>query len=114
MTDIAGSTRLWEEQRDAMDPGWQHTGNRGAVANQLESMAFTTIARGGGPKAARLLGAAEALREASGDPMTVDERAEYDVEVERLRGLLDSAGFDDWVVGRSMAAADAVALAVSA
>ena len=94
--------------------GWQRTGNRGAVANQLESMAFTTIARGGGPKAARLLGAAEALREASGDPMTLDERAEYDAEVERLRGMLGAPELDQaWAEGRHLSAADAVALAVS-
>ena len=54
--------------------GWQRTGNRGAVANQLESLAFTAIAKGSGTRAAELFGAAEALREASGDPMTVDER----------------------------------------
>jgi hypothetical protein len=94
--------------------GWQRTGNRGAVANQLESMAFTAIARGGGPRAAGLLGAAEALREASGDPMTVDERGEYDAEVDRLRQLLDPSALDRaWAAGRSMSAADAVALAVS-
>jgi predicted ATPase/class 3 adenylate cyclase len=94
--------------------GWQRTGNRGAVANQLESLAFTAIARGGGTKAAQLLGAAEALRETSGDPMTVDERGEYEAEVDRLRRLLDAAALGDaWAEGRSLTAVDAVALAVS-
>jgi hypothetical protein len=94
--------------------GWQRTGNRGAVANQLESLAFTAIARGAGTKAAQLFGAAEALREGSGDPMTVDERREYEAEVDRLRGLLDAAALGDaWAEGRSLTAVEAVALAVS-
>ena len=94
--------------------GWQRTGNRGAVANQLESLAFTAIAMGDGTRAAQLLGAAETLREASGDPMTVDERAEYDAEVERLRGLFDAAALGAaWADGRGLTETDAVALAVS-
>ena len=95
--------------------GWQRSGNRGAVANQLESMAFTAIARGRGTRAAQLLGAAEALREASGDPMTADERDEYDAEIERLRGLLDPEALRAaWAEGRTMSSAAAVALALSA
>ena len=94
--------------------GWQRSGNRGAVANQLESLAFIAIARDAGTRAAHLLGAAEILREVSGDPMTVDERAEYDADVERLRALLDAAALRDaWAEGRGLTAADAVALAVS-
>ncbi len=94
--------------------GWQRTGNRGAVANQLESLAFTAVAKGDATRAARLLGAAEALREASGDPMTALERVEYEAEVDRLRGTVDAAPLDDaWAEGRGLTAADAVALAVS-
>ncbi len=94
--------------------GWQRSGNRGAVANQLESLAFTAIVRGAGTRAARLFGAAEALREASGDPMTVDERGEYDAFVDRLRELLDGPALSDaWAHGRSLTALDAVAMAVS-
>jgi len=94
--------------------GWQRTGNRGAVANQLESMAFTAVARGAARRAAQLFGAAEALREASGDPMTVDERAEYDTEIARLRALLDAASIDAaWAEGRNLPAAEAVKLAIS-
>ena len=94
--------------------GWQRTGNRGAVANQLESLAFTAIAMGNGTRAAQLFGAAETLREASGDPMTVDERGEYDAEVDRLRGLIDAATLDAaWAAGRGLTDTDAVELAVS-
>jgi hypothetical protein len=94
--------------------GWQRTGNRGAVANQLESLAFTALAKGEGARAARLLGAAEALREQAGGDMTARERVEYEAEVGRLRGLLDPEALrDDWVEGRRMTAEAAMALAVS-
>jgi len=43
--------------------GWQRSGNRGAVANQLEAFAFLALTRKQGVRAARLFGAAEALRE---------------------------------------------------
>ena len=46
--------------------------------------------------------------------MTVDERVEYDAEVDRLRGLIDAATLDAaWAAGRGLTAADAVELAVS-
>ena len=95
--------------------GWQRSGNRGAVANQLESFGFTAITKGDGGRAARLLGAAEALREQSGDAMSPRERVEYEAEVGLLRGLLAPAIFDvAWVEGRTMTADAAVALAVAA
>jgi predicted ATPase/class 3 adenylate cyclase len=110
----AGATDEAETEYRQTIVGWQHIGNRGAVANQLESLAFTAIVRGAGTRAARLFGAAEALREASGDPMTVDERGEYDAFVDRLRTLLDAAALGDaWADGRSLTAPDAVALAVA-
>ena len=45
---------------------WQHMGHRGAIAQQLESLAFIAIDLDQGERAARLLGAAESLRELSG------------------------------------------------
>ena len=94
--------------------GWQRSGNRGAVANQLESFGFTAIARGDGARAARLLGAAEALRERVGEAMSPRERVEYDAELGRGRALVDAATFDAaWSEGRALSADAAVALAVS-
>jgi predicted ATPase/class 3 adenylate cyclase len=93
---------------------WQRTGNRGAVANQLESLAFTALAKGDGSRAARLFGAAEALREASGDAMTARERADYAAEVDRLRERLDAGAFaDGWAAGRRLTTDEAVAFAVT-
>ncbi len=94
--------------------GWQRSGNRGAVANQLESMAFIALARGEAERSVRLLGAADALREASGSPMMAQERAEYEDEVQRLRTALAGTAFDEgWAVGRAMSVEAAVALALS-
>ena len=92
--------------------GWQHSGNRGAIANQLEAIAFLAVARGSGERAARLLGAAEALREVAGSPMTAQERQEYDGELLRLRAQLEAAALDEhWAEGRAMSSEEAVALA---
>ncbi len=94
--------------------GWQRSGNRGAVANQLESFAFMAIATGDGGRAARFLGAAEALRERAGNAMSPRERAEYDLEIARLRDLLTAPALDAaWAEGRAMPADAAVALAIS-
>ena len=94
--------------------GWQRSGNRGAVANQLESMAFIALARGETERSVRLLGAADALREASGSPMMAQERVEYEDEVLRLRTALAGTAFDEgWSEGRAMSVEAAVALALS-
>jgi hypothetical protein len=94
--------------------GWQRSGNRGAVANQIESFAFLAITKGNGSRATRLLGAAEALRERAGNAMSPRERGEYEAEVARLRALLDPGAFDlAWAEGRQLTADAAVALAVS-
>jgi predicted ATPase/class 3 adenylate cyclase len=93
---------------------WQRGGNRGAIAHQLESFAALAMAREHGIRAARLFGAAEALREAAGAPMTDPEHREYEEQLRRLRGSLDPAALADaWAGGRLMTADEAVALALS-
>ena len=92
--------------------GWQHSGNRGAMANQLEAIAFLALARGNGVRGARLLGAAEALREVAGAPMTAQERLEYDGELLRLRAQLEEAALGEhWAEGCAMSSDEAVAVA---
>ena len=94
--------------------GWQRSGNRGAVANQLESFAFLALARGQDVRAARLFGAAEALREVAGAEMTSMERIEYDAEISRLRVMMDESAFGSaWAAGRLLTADEAVALALT-
>jgi predicted ATPase len=91
---------------------WLDGGNRGAIANQLESFAFLRLARGEAERAARLLGAAEAIRDVASAPMTDFEREEYDARVGELRAALGEAALATaWAVGRAMSVNDAVALA---
>lgn len=94
--------------------GWVYLGHRGAVANQLENMAFVAVERGQADRAARLLGAATAIREAAGASMAFDEVPELERFVERLRAVLPDRDFDAaWAAGRALSQADAVALAIS-
>ncbi len=95
--------------------GWQHAGNRGAIANQLESVAFLTLAKDDHLRAAQLLAAAEAIREVADAPMLLFERAEYDAAVATLRDRLDGSIFDAaWAKGRRLSSDEAVALAFAA
>ncbi len=43
--------------------GWIHLGHKGAVANQLENIAYALTERGDPDRAVRLLGAADTIRE---------------------------------------------------
>ena len=110
----AGNEAEAETEYRATMHEWQHLGNRGAVANQLENIGFLARARGDVSRAARLLGAAEALREVAGASMLAIERAEYDAELVRLRLALAPATLAEaWAEGRSLTMDEAVALALS-
>jgi len=64
--------------------------------------------------AARLLGTAEALREAADARMLPYERAEYDEAVARLREILPAPDLDRaWAAGRATDVAAAVSLAAA-
>ena len=93
---------------------WVRTGNRGAVAHQLESIAFALIVQGSTERAARLLGAAANLREESRSPMIQAEQIEHDEWIQRLRAELDPAAFESaMAAGRSMTMTEAVGLATT-
>ena len=95
--------------------GWQHAGNRGAIANQLECFAFVAMAKDDLVRAARLFGTAEAIREVADAPMVSTERAEYDAAIGQLRNTLDATALDSaWAHGRRLPTDEAVALALSA
>jgi hypothetical protein len=88
---------------------WQRIGHRAAVANQLEVLAFIAAAHGQGERAARLLGAAESLREQIHIPMSQFEQVEYDQQLAALRAGLDEKVFADcWARGRAMTMEQAV------
>jgi predicted ATPase/class 3 adenylate cyclase len=95
--------------------GWQHAGNRGAIANQLESVAFVELTRDDHMSAARLLGAAEATREAAEAPMLPYERSEYEAAIATVRERLDVPTFESaWADGRRLSTDEAVAKALAA
>ena len=82
-------------------------------AHQLECYAFIAIAEGQPPRAAQLLGAAEALRAKVQSPMADNERLEYDQHVGRLRSMLAEKDFNSlWADGRLMSMEQAIELAL--
>jgi non-specific serine/threonine protein kinase len=91
---------------------WQRLGHRAAVAHQLESFAFIAQARDQPDRAARLLGAAEVLREVIDIPMTRFERQEYEQAVARLRDAMGEEAFDRaWAEGRELTMEAAIGMA---
>ncbi|MGH2523025.1 MAG: hypothetical protein ACRDH2_11030 [Anaerolineales bacterium] len=89
--------------------GWQEFGHRAAVAHELECIACIAGAQGQNERAARLLGAAEALRELIGSPMTPLERVEYDQAVSTVRASMDEALFAKfWAEGQALPMEDAI------
>ena len=83
--------------------GWVHLGHKGAVANQLENIAYLDTERGRTELAVRLLGAADALREAADARMAFDEEPEYIASLERLRAALMTDGVRERLGDRSRA-----------
>ena len=78
-------------------------GHRPAMAHELECLAFIARARNAPERSACLLGAAEALRELIEAPMLANEREEYDLELDALKGELDAGAFRKaWIAGRVM------------
>lgn len=94
-------------------PEWQQIGHRGAVAHQLECIAFIARAREQGERAVKLLGAAEALREASNSPRTPQEDITHRQEVAVLRAGMSAEIFASlWAEGRSMSMEQAIEFAL--
>jgi tetratricopeptide (TPR) repeat protein len=92
---------------------WEHFGNRGAVANELEAFAFIALARDDTDRATRLLAAADGLREAASAHRMPHEALDFDMAVAHLRSQMDPTAFElAWAAGRSMGSADAVAFAL--
>jgi hypothetical protein len=93
---------------------WRHLGQRGAIANQIESFAFLARARGDARRAAVLFGAAERLRDRAPAPMAAYERPEYEKEVGLVRDGLSDAEFSEaWAEGAALSMDQAVGLAMA-
>jgi non-specific serine/threonine protein kinase len=79
----------------------------------LENLAEAAGAEGQPERAGRLLGAAEALREATGVPMEPSNRADYDRSMAAVRAQLGEEAFKTaWAEGRKMAMEEAVGYAL--
>ncbi|MGH9072687.1 MAG: LuxR C-terminal-related transcriptional regulator [Acidimicrobiales bacterium] len=85
-----------------------HLGDRWRVASVLETIAGAVLAGRDPEEAARLLGAAEALREALGTPLPLAERPDHDRAVSALRGSLGDGFAPAWARGRATALDQAV------
>jgi uncharacterized protein HemY len=81
----------------------QESMSRRSIASVLEGFATLTAAQQQAKLAARLLGAAEVLREAIGAPPPLDERADYDQAVATARSALGEEAFARaWAEGQAM------------
>jgi predicted ATPase len=84
------------------------------VAYSYEGLAALASRRGDGKRSARLLGAAEMLRETSGTSLDQVEQKVHDEVVERLGGLLSPTEIAaEWAAGRRMPGDEAIAFASS-
>jgi predicted ATPase/class 3 adenylate cyclase len=107
--DFAGAKEIYKKTIAA----FQDLGNRSATAHQLECFAFLAIIDEEPPRAARLFGAAEALREKINVPMMSQERVEYDQAMAQLHAMLTAMEFTTlWAEGRSMTMEQAIELAL--
>ncbi|MBV9175173.1 MAG: AAA family ATPase [Chloroflexi bacterium] len=102
-----------DRYRDALDLfGALGEGYSFGTARCLEGLAAIAAARGHAPRAARLLGAAAALREAVAAPLTPAARPAYDQLRATTQTALGAERFGAaWHAGRALSLADAIALA---
>ena len=83
------------------------------IAESLEELAGVAGAQGQAERAARLYGAAEALREAIGAPIVPVDRARYERAVAAARTQLDAAAWTRLrAEGRAMPLEEAIAYAL--
>src|SRR5205823_7593169 len=89
-------------------------GDKASIAECLEGLAAAVGAwKGGQPdRAARLFGAADALREAVGAPLSPASRPEYERNLDAARSFINEAAFTEGLAqGRAMSLEEALALA---
>lgn len=88
---------------------WKALGERRNIAECLEALAGLAAARMQVEQAARLWGAAEALREAVGAPLSPVERPQHERHLAKAQSTGDAGAFAAaWAEGRSMSLDDAV------
>jgi predicted ATPase/DNA-binding CsgD family transcriptional regulator len=102
----AAARVLYEESLEMV----RKIGDKLNIAFILEGMASLLVTQAEPAQAARLWGAAEALRESMGTPIWPVERAAYERSVERVRAQLGEKPFATaWAEGRTMTPEPALA-----
>jgi hypothetical protein len=97
--DAGRATALYEESLALR----RELGDKHGLAESLEGLAGMAVAQQQLERAARLLGAAAALREAIGAPLSPRERVRYDRDVSTVHAGLDEAAFAAmWAMGKAM------------
>jgi predicted ATPase/DNA-binding SARP family transcriptional activator len=90
---------------------WRDLSDKRGIAECLETLAHIASAQKQAERAAQLLGAAEALREAIGSPLPPAERSDYDRSVSAIRAALSKKDFATaWTQGRALTWEQAAAL----
>jgi non-specific serine/threonine protein kinase len=92
---------------------WWEEGFHPGLVEALSGIATIAVAQAQPVRAAKLFGAAAAIREAIGLPAWLPERTLYDHALDRLRGALsESALAAAWAAGRTLTLAQTVAEAL--
>ena len=82
---------------------WHQLGNIAGIADGLEELAVIATVQGGAVRGARLAGAAEALREAGGMPLSPKFRAALEQDMAPARTALGESAFAAaWAAGREL------------
>lgn len=90
-------------------------GDRVGVADSLEALAGLALARGSDDKAARLFGAAEALRQATGCAQSRLATTSYETDVATLHERMEGDRLDSvWAEGRALPVQEVIWLACRA
>ncbi len=88
-------------------------GDKGSISHALDAFGILAAEQGQAKRAARLLGAAEALREAIDAPLPPSERAGHEPDIAKVRAALGEEAFTmAWDQGRAMRLEQAMAYAV--
>jgi predicted ATPase/class 3 adenylate cyclase len=94
-------------------PGWKELGHRAALAHELECISYILIRKEEPEQAARLLSAAQSIRQLIDMPRTNIEDAEYAKELSTLKKMLSEAEFQNqWINGESLSMDSAIELAL--
>ena len=92
---------------------WQDFGHRGAVAHQLECFGLIALVKGQPARAAKLISAAESLREVVNSVRTPTEQKEFEGARLELKTHMDESEFNNiWQEGRSMTMEQAIEFAL--